>query len=232
MSNLRKLEQELSASRDHAKALAKEIEALQDQSNRVNHSIPLPRTGVDCSFSHPNYSKLKSAGISFVGRYLTGEGKALTRGEAISICSEGLDIFAIFETTGNRMSLGYSAGVFDAVQAKHALDDLKPKGNPPVYFACDYNPEGPLAKSRPLDYIRGAVHELGWHRVGLYAGFDVIAQAHAENRCKFLYQTLAWSGGKWFLDAQLRQTGVGLDLLGASVDLDKAVSADFGQFRV
>jgi Domain of unknown function (DUF1906) len=231
MSNLRKLEQELSASRDHAKALAREIEALQDQSNRVNHSIPLPRTGVDCSFSHPNYSKLKSAGISFVGRYLTGEGKALTRGEAIGISSEGLDIFALFETTGNRMSLGYSAGTFDAVQAKHALDDLKPKGNPPVYFACDFDAEGGSI-NQVLEYIRGAVHELGWHRVGIYGGLSVIARAHAENRCKFLYQTLAWSGGKWFPDAQLRQTGVGLDLLGASVDLDKAVSADFGQFRV
>src|SRR5271170_5169015 len=140
MSNLRKLEQELRASRGHAMALAKEIEALRDQSNRVNHSIPLPRTGVDCSFSHPDYSKLKSVGISFVGRYLTGEGKALTRGEAIGISSEGLDIFALFETTDKRMSGGYAAGIFDAVQAKHALDDLKPKGNPPVYFACDFDP--------------------------------------------------------------------------------------------
>src|SRR6202034_1001635 len=180
MSNLRKLEQELTASRDHAKALAREIESLQDQSNRVNHSIPLPRTGVDCSFSHPNYSKLKSAGISFVGRYLTGEGKALTRGEAIDISSEGLDIFALFETTGNRMSLGYSAGTFDAVQAKHALDALKPKGNPPVYFACDFDAEGGSI-NQVLDYVRGAVYELGWHRVGIYGGLSVIARAHAEN---------------------------------------------------
>jgi hypothetical protein len=232
MSSLWKLEQELSASRDHAKALAREIEALQSQSIRVNHSIPLPRTGVDCSFSHPNYSKLKSAGISFVGRYLTGEGKALTRGEAIGISGEGLDIFAIYETNATGMEGGYSAGTFDAVQAKHALDDLKPKGNPPVYFACDFDAEGEREISQVLEYIRGAVHELGWHRVGIYGGLSVIAAAHAENRCKFLYQTLAWSGGKWFPDAQLRQTGVGLDLLGASVDLDKAISADFGQFRV
>lgn len=231
MSSLKQLEQELKGSHAHARALQSEIRSLQDQANRVNHSIPLPRTGVDCSFSHPDYSKLRGAGISFVGRYLTGEGKSLTRSEALNISGHGLDIFAIFETTSGRMLSGYSAGQFDAVQARHALDTLKPKGKPPVYFACDFDAEG-NSLDKVLEYIRGAVHELGWTDVGVYGGLNLVAAAHRENRCKFLYQTLAWSGGKWFPDAQLRQTAVGLNVASGSVDLDKAVSADFGQFRV
>jgi hypothetical protein len=66
----------------------------------------------------------------------------------------------------------------------------------------------------------------------MYAGFAPVMAAHAANRCKFYFQTYAWSNGKWSPHAQLRQVHNGIHIFGADCDLDKAVAPDFGQFRV
>jgi hypothetical protein len=232
LDKIKELERILTASREHQKQLQAEIEALQDSVQRVNHSIPLPRTGLDYAFApHPPVEKLKSAGISFVCRYLTGEGKALTELEARDLSNHGLDIVALYEENGREVLGGYNAGVARAHSAMQALDRLKPKGQPPVIFTADFDPaEGGLSKVS--EFIRGAVHTIGWYRVGIYGGFDLIQHLHAENRCKFYMQTYAWSRGKWSQAAQLRQVINGVKMFGADTDVDKAMSADFGQFRV
>jgi hypothetical protein len=231
--NLKQLEDELRASHQHAKRLAEEIQDLKDSNIRIHHHIPLPRTGIDYAFDpHPPVGKLKSAGISFVCRYLTGKGKNLTEQEARAISAAGLDLVALYESTGKTFEGGYNAGVEDAHSAIAALNHIKPKGNPPVIFTCDADVSGEGRTGEALEYIRGAVHTIGWFRVGLYAGYGPVQAAHAENRCKFYFQTYAWSGDKWSPHAQLRQVHNGISIFGADCDLDKAVAADFGQFRV
>jgi hypothetical protein len=234
MSKLGNLGNELKASHAHAKRLQDEIDAIQDASDhRVNHSIPLPRTGIDYAFApHPPADKLRSAGITFVCRYLTGPGKLLTYTEALDISAQGIDLVALYETTGTTFKGGFAEGRADAKIAIHALDVLKPHGNPPIIFTCDADVAGEGLTGTAMEYIRGAVSEIGWHRVGLYAGYEPIITAYRENRCKYLFQTYAWSGGKWSPNAQLRQVQNGIHLFGADCDLDKAVAADFGQFRV
>lgn len=233
MADLKQLEQELKASREHAHRLEKEIHALQDAEKRVNHAVPLPRTGIDYAFApHPPADRLREAGVSFVMRYLTGPGKALTRREALTLSDVGVDIVALFESTGRTFESGFSAGQRDAHEAMQALDDLKPQGKPPIIFTVDADASAEGKTRLALEYITGAVHEIEWHRVGLYAGYGPIVAAHAENRCKFLCQTYAWSEGKWCPAAQLRQIQNDVKLLGADVDIDRAVAADFGQFRV
>lgn len=231
--NLKQLEDELRASRQHAQRLEQQISALEHSGGRVDHSIPLPRKGLDYAFDpHPPADKLHSAGISFVMRYLAGAGKALTESEARTL-SEHVDLCALWETTGKRATEGYNAGVEEAYAAMNALDKLKPKGKPPIYFAeADFDAHGEGSTGDVLEFIRGAVHAIGWHRVGLYQGFYVIEAAAAEHRCKYLMQTLAWSNGKWSRAAQIRQVAIELKILGSDCDLDVAVTPDFGQFRV
>lgn len=232
--NLAQLEHELKESRAHAKRLEQEISGLQHAAGRVDHSIPMPRTGLDYAFgAHPPANKLHSAGVSFVMRYLAGEGKALTKAEAVDLSDNHIDIAALWELSGRRAAEGYEAGVQEAHAALAALDKLGPKGEPPIYFAeADFDAHGEGKTGEVLEFIRGAVHAIGWHRVGLYQGYYVIEAAAAENRCKFYEQTLAWSDGKWSRHAQIRQVAVNLKVLGADCDLLKAVAADFGQFRV
>lgn len=165
-------------------------------------------------------------------RYLTGEGKAMTKQEALQLSDHGQDIGAIFEQGARNAEEGYDAGVRDATTAIHALDALHPKGTPPVYFTCDFDAAGEGKLEQVSEYIRGAVHRIGWGRVGIYGGYDVVQHLHAENRCQFYWQTLAWSRGLWSNHAQIRQVQNGIRLFGADTDLNKAVAADFGQFKV
>lgn len=236
MKNLKELEVELYASREHAKELARQIGALEHSGGRVDHSIPLPRKGLDYSFvPHPPVRKLSAAGISFVMRYLGPDdaGKGLTWMEAREISEEHIDLCALWETTGKRTSEGYNAGLEEAYAAMNELDKLNPKGEPPIYFAeADFDAHGEGKTGEVLEFILGAVHAIGWHRVGLYQGFYVIQAAAAEHRCKYFMQTLAWSDGKWSRAAQIRQIAIELKVLGADCDLDVAVTPDFGQFRV
>lgn len=224
---------ELRASHEHAKELEREIAALRSQQERVNHSVPLPRTGIDYAFPpYPPPGKLKSVGFSFVMRYLTGEGKYLSRTEALQLSHDGIDIVAIFEQGATNALGGFTAGQRDSEVALHALDALHPKGDPPIYFTCDFDAAGEGKTETVSEYIRGCVSKIGWARVGIYAGYDVVKHLHSENRCKFFWQTLAWSHGLWFPQAQVRQIQNGIHVFGADCDLDKAVAADFGQFRV
>jgi Domain of unknown function (DUF1906) len=227
---------ERQASRRHAQELTERIAALESAAQRVEHHHVLPRSGIDYAFPpHPPASKLHSAGFSFVMRYLTDpsqQGKALSSGEAHELSHNGIDIGAIFEEGARNSEEGYNAGTRDSLRALHALNALHPKGNPPIYFVCDFDAYGEGKVNEVLEYIRGAVHTIGWYRVGLYAGYEVVRQAHAESRCKFLWQTYAWSHGAWLPEAQLRQVQNGVTIFGADCDIDKAVAADFGQFRV
>jgi hypothetical protein len=232
---LRKAEQELAGSRKHARELEQLIKQLQGAVRHVDHAHPLPRWGVDYSFDRPVPAALRQAGTTFAVRYLTGAGKALTHLEAENLSAAGIDVVGVFESTGGRARGGYDAGAADArtaVRALHTASGGHADGRP-IYFACDFDAagEGEHVLGQVMEYVRGAVHAIGWHRVGLYAGLGPIERAHHLNRCRYLWQTLAWSGGRWSAHAQLRQTQVDRLVAGAHVDIDLAVAPDFGQWR-
>jgi len=232
MDEIHKLIAEYEASKKHQQELSDQIAALRKQQDRVNHALPLPRTGIDYAFTpHPPADKLRSAGFSFACRYLTGPGKSLSEQEARELSNHGIDIVAIFEQFAENANAGYPGGVRDSEIAIHALNALHPKGAPPIYFAVDFEAVGKQME-KVSEYIRGCVHTIGWHRVGVYADFAVVQHLFSQNRCQFFWQTYAWSHQEWSPHAQLRQVQNGIRVFGADCDLDKAVAADFGQFRV
>ena len=148
---------------------------------------------IDYSWSHPDLGALKSAGISGVIRYLTGDGaKALSRSEISEIRANGLTLTLVFETTGTTVKNGGAGGRNDALAAQNALNAL---GLPQsvVYFAVDYDMQSDefgLLDSY-LDAIAGV---LGKEYTGVYAGVNPCARAIA--RGFKAWQTYAWSAGR------------------------------------
>lgn len=240
LSRIRKLEQDIAGrveqeKKDRAliRQWQRELAEAKAANAHVDHSRPVPRWGVDYAFGHPHPAALHAAGVTFAVRYLGGEAaKDLTRVEAENLSHAGIDLALVWEGSGTRALAGYDAGAQDARRAAAQAKAIGQPNGRPIYFACDFDAAGEGKVSPVLEYLRGAVHAIGWHRVGLYAGIGPIEAAYNEHRCKFLWQTLAWSHGQWSPHAQLQQRVNGRRVDGVDVDLDKAVAADFGQFRV
>lgn len=209
----------------------RELHQALAESQHVDHAQPVPRDGVDYAFGPADGNRLRRAGVTFVVRYIdSGSGKDLTHAEARQLSSAGLDLAVCRETTAERLLAGYQGGREDApaaLAAAHAAG--MPKGRP-VYYVADFDAQGAQLEAI-AEYLRGAVHATSWHEVGLYGGRRAIAHAAGLNRCRYYWQTLAWSGGVWVPHAQLRQIQIERLVAGVRVDLDRAVAADFGQWR-
>jgi hypothetical protein len=81
-----------------------------------------------------------------------------------------------------------------------------------------------------LDYLHGGASVTGHGRTGPYGERDVCTAAAAAG-FGYLWQTYAWSGGEWEARAQLRQYRNGQPLGSGTVDLDRAIVDDYGQWK-
>jgi hypothetical protein len=184
--------------------------------------------GIDLASQTPAPSALVAARVGFVCRYLSPEpSKNLTRAEAVRLHAAGISIVTVWEWTADRARQGWAAGVQDAHGAQALLNALGAPRTAVVYFAVDYDATGQTQRTDA--YFDGAASVLGKHRVGVYGGLAVIARAAARGYV-YLWQTYAWSGGVWHPKARLRQYSNDHTVAGASVDLDQAMTADFGQW--
>jgi hypothetical protein len=189
--------------------------------------------GVDYAWGRPGAAALKKAGVKFVVRYVSHDttGKNLSASEARALSDAGLWIAVVWESTASRALAGRSAGVADATEAaKQAKACGMPAGRP-IYFAVDFD-----ATSGQQDeihaYLDGVAGVLGRGAVGLYAGYGPIKRAFDAKKITFGWQTYAWSGGNWDSRAQLQQYSNGHDVGGVDCDYDRAMKADYGQWRV
>jgi hypothetical protein len=190
--------------------------------------------GVDYSSGRPAHAALKAAGAKFAGRYvgstIRGTGRSakwLTPGEAVALHGDGLDIVVIFETSAKRADGGRAAGLADAHAAVAELAYCGAPANTAVYFAVDWDTDvGPLITA----YFKAIAEVLGLARVGAYGGFRVIRALFDAHLITYGMQTYAWSNGQWDARAQIQQYSNGRTLGGASVDYDRAMRADFGQW--
>ena len=201
--------------------------------NRWKHqldalSTPVPRNGIDYAYGTPDLGRLRAEGVTFVCRYLGGDSdKDLSRPEIERLERAGMSIVAVFEGAAERALS--RLGRVDAVAAQKQLADLG-ASHAPVYFACDWEVK-PDQMPDVRSYFEGLTHELGRDRVGVYGGYPVVHELMSLDNIKYGWQTYAWSDGRWSPHAQLRQYQNGVKLAGVEYDLDRAVAADFGQWR-
>jgi hypothetical protein len=190
--------------------------------------------GLDYSSGRPSHAAMKTAGVSFVCRYIgsqvhgTGRSaKWLTPSEATALHVDGFDVVAVFETTAQRAEGGAAAGTADAHTAVAELAYCGLPADLPVYWAVDYDTTvGPHLRA----YFKAIAAVLGIRRVGVYAGYKVVKVLLDEHLVTYAWQTYAWSGGKWDTRAQIQQYSNGKTVGGASVDYDRAMHAEFGQW--
>lgn len=190
--------------------------------------------GVDYSSDRPSTSALKAAGAKFVCRYIgsqiQGTGRSakwLTPSEAKARHDDGFDIVVVFETSAQRAEGGAAAGTADAHTAVAELAYCGLPADMPVYFAVDYDTTvGPHITG----YFQAINKVIGVKRTGAYGSYAIINALFDKGLISFGWQTYAWSSGKWDNRAQLQQYSNDHTVGGASVDYDRAMVADFGQW--
>lgn len=190
--------------------------------------------GLDYSGGRPSHAAMKTAGVTFVCRYIgstvRGTGRSakwLSPSEAKALHDDGFAIVVVFETTAQRAEAGHAAGVADAHIAVAELAYCGLPADTVVYFAVDYDTTvGPNVTG----YFQGAASVLSLGRTGGYAGYKVIKALFDKKLATYGWQTYAWSGGKWDPRAQIQQYSNGKTVGGASVDYDRAEHADYGQW--
>jgi Domain of unknown function (DUF1906) len=194
----------------------------------------MPVFGIDYAAGDPQPSRLKAAGVHFVCRYVStpGNPKNLRPAEAKKLRDAGIDVVVVFETTATRALAGKAAGVSDAKKALAQAKDCMPHESSPIYFAVDFDAT-PGNQTAINAYLSGAASFLGKDHVGIYGGYHPVKRALNAGVCKYAWQTYAWSGHptNWDPRAQIRQYKNGQVLAGITVDFDRAMVADFGQWR-
>lgn len=181
--------------------------------------------------SGPPPAILKTAGVSFVCRYLSEvnpltQGKLLTRTEATSLSNTGIALVSTFEWTATRALEGYNAGVQDA---QIAAEQHATAGGPqdrPIYFSVDSD----VAGEQVAAYFQGVASVIGIARTGAYGSYRVLKYLFNTGLIMWGWQTYAWSYGAWEPHAQIQQYQNSVALSGHSVDYDRATTRDFGQW--
>lgn len=193
------------------------------------------REGVDYAYGwRPGFgAELAAAGKSFVCRYLSGGGsKDLSGAELADLFAAGLDVVLVFETDGRTGPLqGMGGGYRDASVAISQAESLGAPRGTCIYFAVDFDAEAqPSIRPALYAYFSEATvrcHAAGF-RCGVYGGLAAVTwDASAVD---LIWQTYAWSGGDWALDAALEQYLNGASVNGVIVDDDRCVAGDFGQW--
>lgn len=192
------------------------------------------REGVDWSSSRrPDIRAFDQKPIrNFVVRYVSylGNPKNITKPEADFWKKQGIDIVIVFETTAGRAKMGSAAGKADAVQARQ---QVKAYGGPAdggvIYFAVDF-PAGREEQQMINGYFQGVNSILRPDQVGAYGSHDVISRLVDSKLIHWKFQTYAWSGGIVYPGLNLYQYQNDVPFGGIMVDLDRAYTANFGQW--
>ena len=188
--------------------------------------------GLDYAWSRPSTGALTSGGVDFVCRYLSHDpSKNLSRDEAEALTRAGIWVVVVWETTANRALSGQAGGWADAIAAAAQAKACGMPPGRPIYFAADWDAtEGQQAAINA--YLDGAASVTGRGRVGLYGGYYPVKRALDAGRARWAWQTYAWSGGRWDSRAHIQQYRNGVNFAGADVDYNRAMTSDYGQWRV
>lgn len=185
---------------------------------------------MDYAWDRPSVSGLVAAGKRFAIRYggPGSDGKQLQAAELAALTNAGIAVVANAEGTATGFR-GRSAGI---AWAKDALTHFTGLGMPagrPIYFSADWDVQ-PSQMDEVDAALRGAAEVIGVGRVGLYGGYAVIRHAQSARTARWFWQTYAWSGGRWAPGTHIQQYRNGVSLAGGTVDLNRAMVSDYGQW--
>jgi hypothetical protein len=182
------------------------------------------KQGIDIAWARPTVAEIEAVGAKFVMRYFSPDAsKNLTKADVTNYTAGGLETGVVWESTAGRATAGHAAGVADAQAAEARRKAVGLPSDMPIHFAVDQDTS--WASVQP--YFDGAISVLGIKRVGAYGGVRIIDGAYGHG-LRYLWQTIAWSGGVQSPHTTLYQHGG--TTLGGGADWDTALVADYGQY--
>jgi len=177
---------------------------------------------------------LKKDGYTFVGRYMSGGlSKDVKSTEAQALIKQGIQILIAAEGTGQEVKQGRNGGIAQAKRVLAQANEMKVPTNVVFYFAVDFDMTS-SQETLLTEYLQGAASVVGINRVGLYGGYTAASYAVAHNlvakigSCHAVWQTYAWSAGKWASGITVRQTKNDVTVAGLDADLDTAMCPNIG----
>lgn len=180
---------------------------------------------LDIAWERPTVAQIKATGAVGVMRYFsTDDTKDLHKDEVPAYAAAGLGVGTVYETTQGRATAGRAAGVADAKDAERQRKAVGLPASHIHHFAVDKD----VPWSAVQEYFDGVISVLTLGRTGCYGSFRVVQGARKAG-IRWLWQTLAWSGGLLSEHATLYQSGG--TLLGGVADINKVTSSlgDWGQ---
>lgn len=188
--------------------------------------------GIDYAWGRPDPALIAASGYEFVCRYVSHDttGKNLTSAEAQALSVAGLSLVIVFESGASRMLSGAKAGIADATFAAAECAKLGMPGDRPIYFACDFDAT-PGQQTVIHAYLDGVASVIAKARIGMYGGFGPVKRALDAGKITWAWQTYAWSSGLWDVRAQIQQYSNEHMFDGVSVDYNRAMTIDYGQWR-
>lgn len=193
----------------------------------------MPIEGVDASYDRGSPAGLAAAGKQFFVGYVSPEsGKNITESECAEFHAVGMAICLVWENTGREVLKGHVQGLADGRQARDQATALGFPAGRPIYHAIDFDASTEQLSGPIADYFRGvAAAEGSTGLVGVYGGLHQIGYLLDHHLVGYAWQTYAWSGGQWDDRAQAQQYHNGVQLAGGTVDLDRAMTDDYGQWE-
>jgi chitosanase len=195
-------------------------------------------------------SVLKSLGVTAVGRYYaSSQRKRLTRIEASAISAAGMDLFVVFENSGDP-DLSLERGVNDA---QIALAQARALGQPEgtaIYFALEHDKFGGFTTAhvpglrRYLEGVRQVIAPT--YKVGVYGDGVVCKTGLDSGVCEFTWLSASTkhpgtpeftaSGRATLIQGKRtpddRGGAIDKNIDGLSTDFNIALKPDFGQFKL
>ncbi len=184
--------------------------------------------------SGPPISDMKAASVTFVCRYIgytdpqLSQIKILTPDEARTLIAADISPVSNWEWYANRALAGYTAGVWDAQEAQKRHIACGGPPDRPIYFSVDVDVTG----NQVAAYFQSIASVIGLARTGAYGSYRVLKYLFDNNLIRWGWQTYAWSRGQWEPRAHIQQYANGMTLAGHSVDYDRSIKPDFGQWRI
>lgn len=202
-------------------------------------------TACDCAtiLTKEKAKTLYDNGYRYVGRYLcgyvgNGVPKGLSREEIGIAIDAGLNIFPIYQTSGNKVSyFTTTQAEHDAEEALYYANELGIPLNTIIYFAVDCDPLGTQIQTSIIPYFRTLKNLLKSYKIGVYGTRNVCSSVlnanYAEN--SFVSNMASgWSGNlgfkmpnKWAYD-QFTTTTVGTGTGKIEIDKDGFSGTDHG----
>lgn len=183
-------------------------------------------------------ASLKARGVTHIGRYYAAKGsKRLSKAEARAISDAGLQVFVVYEDSGDP-ELTIARGVRDAGIALAMAQDI---GQPPdtaIYFAMEHLPSGYDASHVPgiKAYFEGIRRTLPAYKIGCYSNGTTLRALLDAQLIDYAWvsASTSFAGSREFLKTDrwhLAQRKVDLNWGGVSTDTND-MQGDFGAWAL